>query len=75
MHITVNHTTETMHVEYVRTDNTVGDSFLLVKESSKNLIVTEEDKGIPAPGLFLNVLVLTIASIFKKKTEKVVESY
>ena len=34
-----------MHVEYVRTDNTIGDSFLLVKESSKDLIITEEEKG------------------------------
>lgn len=75
IHITVNHTTETMHVEYVRTDNTIGDSFLLVKESSKDLIITEEEKGLPAPGIFLNVLVISFASIIKRKNETLSESY
>ena len=75
LHITVNHTTETMHVEYVRTDNTIGDSFLLVKESSKDLIITEEEKGLPAPGIFLNILVISFASIIKRKNETLSESY
>ena len=75
LHITVNHTTETMHVEYVRTDNTIGDSFLLVKESSKDLIILEEEKGLPAPGMLLNILVIAFASKIKKKNETVLESY
>ncbi|MBJ23817.1 MAG: hypothetical protein CMB64_04030 [Euryarchaeota archaeon] len=75
LHISVNHSTETMHVEYVRNDYTIGDSFLLVKESSKDLIIFEEEKGIPAPGVFLNLLIITIASIFKKKRDEIVESY
>ena len=64
-----------MHVEYVRNDYTIGDSFLLVKESSKDLIIIEEEKGIPAPGIFLNLLIITIASIFKKNKDNLVESY
>ena len=31
---------------------------LLVKESSKQLITPEEEKGLPAPGILLNILVL-----------------
>ena len=67
IHISVNHSTETMHVEYVRNDYTVGDSFLLVKDSSKNLIIIEVEEGIPGPGIVLNLLVITTASIFKRK--------
>ena len=64
-----------MHVEYVRTDDTIGDSFLLVKESSKDLIIPEEEKGLPAPGMLLNILVIAFASIFKKENENLSESY
>jgi len=67
LHISVNHTTETMHVEYVRTDNSIGDSFLLVKESSKDLITVDEKKGVPAPGMFFNILTIIAASISKRK--------
>ena len=67
LHISVNHTTETMHVEYVRTDNSIGDSFLLVKESSKDLITVENEKNIPAPGMLLNILTIISASIIKRR--------
>ena len=53
--------------EYVRNDYTVGDSFLLVKDSSKDLIIIEVEEGIPGPGIVLNLLVITTASIFKRK--------
>ncbi len=75
LHITVNHTTETMHVEYVRTDETIGDSFLLLKETSTTLVI-EEDKGVPGPGIFLNILTLISASLVKRRyRQQSMESY
>ena len=75
LHITVNHTTETMHVEYVRSDETIGDSFLLLKETSTTLVV-EEEKGMPGPGMFLNILTLISASLIKRRNyQQLTESY
>ena len=70
LHITVNHTTETMHVEYVRSDQTIGDSFLLFKETSTALIIEENEKGLPGPSLFINILTLISASIIKRRQYK-----
>ena len=59
-----------MHVEYVRSDQTIGDSFLLFKETSTALIIEENEKGLPGPSLFINILTLISASIIKRRQYK-----